>query len=119
MKFIILLRIIHKYQKDIYIRKIKKGKLSKKREGNSLKWWGINISYLINRLQYSIYYKNKLIWLNIIYEDDKIPLLNYINFNNNHIKRESMDQKIIEMGYYWYGYSKDIENIIKSCKVCH
>ena len=72
-----------------------------------------------NLLIYSIYYKNKLIWLNIIYEDEKIPLLNYIHFNNNHIKRESMEQKIIEMGYYWYRYSKDIENIIKSCGVYH
>ena len=48
-----------------------------------------------------------------------MPLLNYIHYNNNHIKRESMDQRIIEMGYYWHGYSKDIENLIKSCDICH
>ena len=72
-----------------------------------------------NRLQYSYYYKNKLLWLNIIYEEEKIPLLKYTHFSNNHIKRETMDEKIIEMGFYWFGYSSDILELIRNCGVCH
>ena len=30
---------------------------------------------------------------------------NYIHYSNNHIKREARDEKIIDMGYYWNGYS--------------
>ena len=77
--------------------------------------------YRINgdRLQYNYYYKNKLIWLNIIYKEEKIPLLKYVHYSNNHLKRESMDEKIIEMGFYWYGFSTDIINFIKNCGICH
>ena len=74
---------------------------------------------LNNRLQYFYYYKNKNLWLNIIYQEEKIPLLKFIHFNNNHIKRESMETKVIEMGFYWYGYSNDIINFIDNCGVCH
>ena len=72
-----------------------------------------------NRLQYFYYYKTKSIWLNIIYEEEKIPLLKYIHFNNNHIKREAMEAKVIGMGFYWYGYSNDIIKFIDKCGVCH
>ena len=58
-------------------------------------------------------------WLNIIYEEEKLPLLNYIHYSNNHLKRETMDTKILEMGYYWYGYSSDTSNIINNCGICH
>ena len=30
-----------------------------------------------------------------------------------------MDEKIISMGYYWYGYSSDIMETIKKCGICH
>ena len=30
-----------------------------------------------------------------------------------------MDEKIIRMGYYWYGYSTDIMETIKNCGICH
>ena len=70
-------------------------------------------------MQYAYYYKNKILWLNITYEEEKILILNYIHFSNNHIKRESMDAKIIEMGFYWYGYSSDIMDMIRNCGVCH
>ena len=74
---------------------------------------------LNNRLQFAYYYKENRIWLNIIYNDEKIPLLNYVHYSNNHIKRETMDEKIIRMGYYWYGYSTDIMETIKNCGICH
>ena len=81
----------------------------------------VNEKYRIsdNRLQYSYYYKNKLIWLNIIYQKEKIPILNYIHFNCNHIKRETMEGKIIEAGFYWQGYSNDIIEFINNCGICH
>ena len=72
-----------------------------------------------DRLQYSYYYKNKNIWLNIIYNEEKLPILNYVHYTNNHLKRESMDEKIIQMGFYWYGFSTDITNFIKKCGHCH
>ena len=77
--------------------------------------------YRINcdRLQYNYYYKNKFIWLNIIYKEEKLPILNYTHYSNKHLKRETMDEKIIEMGFYWYGFSTDITNFIKNCGVCH
>ena len=52
------------------------------------------------RLKYLYYYKSKKIWLNIIYEEEKEPLLNFIHFSNNHLKKEAMDMKIIAMGFY-------------------
>ena len=30
-----------------------------------------------------------------------------------------MDSKILEMGYYWYGYSSDTANIVSNCGICH
>ena len=72
-----------------------------------------------NRLQYLYYYKNKFRWLNIIYKDEKNSILNYVHYSNNHIKREAMDEKIVEMGYYWYGYSTDITELINKCVIYH
>ena len=71
-----------------------------------------------NRLQYLYQYNNKKKWVNIIYEEEKIPLLNYVHFSNNHMKRESMDLNLLKMGYYWYGYSTDITNFIDECGLC-
>ena len=99
--------------------KEKNRKTMEKKRGKFRKM--VNQKYRIenNRLQYLYYYKNKQIWVNIIYQEEKIPILNYLRYNNNHIKRETMDQRVIEMGYYWHGYSTDIENLIKSCGICH
>ena len=72
-----------------------------------------------DRLQYSYHYKNKNIWLNIIYKEEKIPILNYVHYTNNHLKREGMDEKIIQMGFYWFAFSTDITNFIKNCGHCH
>ena len=58
-------------------------------------------------------------WVNIIYEEEKISLLNYIHYSNNHMKRESMDLKLLDMVYYWYGYSNDITKFIYECGICH
>ena len=30
-----------------------------------------------------------------------------------------MNQRIIEIGYYWFGYSTDVANLIKSCGICY
>ena len=30
-----------------------------------------------------------------------------------------MDSKILEMGYYWYGYSSDTSNIVSNHGICH
>ena len=72
-----------------------------------------------NRLQYLYKFNNKEKWVNIIYEEEKLSLLNYIHYSNNHMKRESMDLNLLEMGYYWFGYSKDITNFIDECGLCH
>ena len=29
-----------------------------------------------------------------------------------------METKVIEMGFYWYGYSNDIINFIDNCGIC-
>ena len=81
----------------------------------------INAKYkLVNdRLQYLYKFNNKEIWVNIIYEEEKLSLLNYIHYSNNHMKRESMDLKLLDMGYYWYGYSNDITKFIDECGICH
>ena len=48
-------------------------------------------------------------------------MLYYINYNNNHLKHEAMAKKVIEMGFYWAGYTDTIYDIIKECSnvVCH
>jgi len=55
---------------------------------------------IYNHLQYKHYNKNNLIWLNIIFLLKKEPLFNYVHFEFNHIKRESMEGKIIQLGFY-------------------
>ena len=34
-----------------------------------------------------------IITIFIIYKKEKLPILNYIHFSNNHLKSESMDEK--------------------------
>ena len=72
-----------------------------------------------DRLQCNHYYKNKFIWLNIIFQLEKIPLLNYIHFKFNHIKRETMEEKIMQLGFYWHGYLNDVIDFINKCGVSH
>ena len=72
-----------------------------------------------NHLQYKHYNKNNLIWLNIIFLLKKEPLLNYVHFKFNHIKRESMEGKIIQLGFYWHGYSNDFIDFIYKCSIYH
>ena len=95
--------------------KNKNRKTVEKKRGKFRKLCKEKYRIFAKRLQYSYYYKNKLIWLNIIYQKEKIPILNYIHFNSNHIKRETMEEKIIEAGFYWHGYSNDIIEFINNC----
>ena len=46
--------------------------------------------------------KNELILY--IHKEGKISLLNYINYSNNYMTRESIDLTLLEIGYYWFGY---------------
>ena len=46
-----------------------------------------------------------------------MPLLNYIHFHNNHIKRNLWFKKSLKWDIF--GVDIDIENIIKSCEICH
>ena len=34
-----------------------------------------------------------IITIYVIYKKEKLPILNYIHFSNNHLKSESMDEK--------------------------
>ena len=46
-------------------------------------------------------------------------MLHYIHYKNNHLKRDSMLKKIIEMGYFWNGITGDVVNAIKICEICY
>ena len=35
------------------------------------------------------------------------------------MKRETMELKILEICYYWFGYSKDISKFIDNCSLYH
>ena len=53
-----------------------------------------------NRLQYKYDYKKESKWLNIPYENEVIPILNYIHYNNKHIKKDRMSVKIINSCFF-------------------
>ena len=99
--------------------KNKKRKTQEKRRTRFRKLIKNKYRIINERLQYFYKYNKSELWVNIIYKDEKLSLLNYKHFSNNHLKRESMDLKILEMGFYWYGYSNDITQFIKECGVCH
>ena len=88
--------------------KEKSRKTMEKKRGKFKKLVREKYRIINNRLQYKHYYKNNFIWLNIIFQLEKIPLLNYVHFKFNHIKRETMEEKIIQLGFYWHGYSNDV-----------
>ena len=71
------------------------------------------------RIQYK-YTRNKYIkWLYIPYENEIEPLLKYIHFNNNHLKKDRMAVHIINSGFFWFGYTEYITNFIDKCGFCH
>ena len=72
--------------------KEKSRKIMEKKRGKFKKLVKEKYRIINNRLQYNHYYKNKFIWLNIIFQLEKIPLLNYIHFKFNLIKRETMEK---------------------------
>ena len=46
-----------------------------------------NKYHIVNeRLQYLYKFNKTELWLNIIYKDEKFPLLNYVHLSNNHLK---------------------------------
>ena len=74
-----------------------------------------------NRLQIK-YYTNKdknFKWLNIPYQSEINPMLSYIHYNNMHLKKEGMYKKVIENGFFWSGYTKEVDLFIKSCGECY
>ena len=81
----------------------------------------VKTSYRIfdNRLQYRYYYKKDFIWLNIPYKEEIKSMLYYLHNKNNHLKHEAMSREVISMGFYWNGYTNDINNTIKECGICY
>jgi hypothetical protein len=61
----------------------------------------------------------KIIRLNIPYEYEAIPMFKYIHYKNLHLKKEAMAKKVINNGYFWAGYTKDIEKFINTCGKCY
>ena len=53
--------------------------------------------------------------MNIPYVNEVEPLLNYIHYNNLHIKKERMAAHVIKLGFFWFGFSEDINKYIKNC----
>ena len=96
-----------------------KKKLSNKR--NELrKMCKNNYRIFQNRLQIKYYIKNKEYrWMYVPYIIEVIPMLSYFHYNILHLKKEGMRKKVIEAGYFWAGYTNDIENFIKNCGYCH
>lgn len=58
------------------------------------------------------YYKIPLI-------NEKEILINDIHVQNNHCGRDQLIQYIYAKGWYWYGLTKEIQEIIKSCPNCN
>ena len=71
--------------------KNKKRKTQEKRRTHFRKLIKNKYRIINDRLQYFYKYNKNELWLNIIYKDEKLSLLNYIHFSNNHLKRESID----------------------------
>ena len=72
-----------------------------------------------NRLQYK-YTNNKIIkWLNIPFQNEVETLLNYTHYNNNHLKKDRMVIHVIDAGFFWFGFSSDIDKFIKKCGKNH
>ena len=73
-----------------------------------------------HRLQIKYYTKNKQYqWKYVPFKKEIKPMMSFIHYNNLHLKKERMCKKIIENGYFWAGYTIEVENFIKSCGYCH
>ena len=72
-----------------------------------------------NRLQYKRILNKKEVWLNIPYEVEVEPLLNYVHYNNLHLKKDRMAARIFNLGYFWFGFTEDIDKCIKNCGKYH
>ena len=96
-----------------------KRKTQSKRRGKFRKMIENKYRIINNRLQYK-YSNNKIInWLNIPFQNEVETLLNYIHYNNNHLKKDRMVIHVIDAGFFWFGFSSDIDKFIKKCGKNH
>ena len=95
LKTILKIKLFHlDTQKKSNVKK----KTQSKRRGKFRKMIDNNYRIKNNRLQYKYVYKKESKWLNIPYENEVVPILNYIHYNNKHIKKDKMAVKIIDLG---------------------
>ena len=66
--------------------KNKKRKTQEKRRTRFRKLIKNKYRIVNDRLQYLYKFNKTELWLNIIYKDEKFPLLNYFHLSNNHLK---------------------------------
>ena len=66
--------------------KNKKRKTQEKRRTHFRKLIKNKYRIVNDRLQYLYKFNKTELWLNIIYKDEKFPLLNYVHLSNNHLK---------------------------------
>lgn len=57
-------------------------------------------------------------WYKIPFNKEKEIIVTNYHSNNNHCGRDAIIWFIKKEGLYWYGFFKDIENIIKACPQC-
>ena len=70
-------------------------------------------------MQYKHNKNNKDLWLYIPYAEEVVAILNFLHYNNNHLKRDSMLKKIKEMVFSWNGMTANIEDSIHKYGVCY
>ena len=63
--------------------------------------------------------KKEYQWIYIPFISEVYPMLSYFHFNNLHLKKEGICKKVIQAGYFWVGYTNDVENFIKNCGYCY
>lgn len=56
--------------------------------------------------------------LKIPYSNEKNINLNNIHINNKHPAINKLQVLIINNGYYWEGFYKDVKKLINLCPVC-
>ena len=57
-------------------------------------------------------------WYKIPYTTEKDLIISNFHWNYNHCGRDAVIEYIKKEGWYWYGFFKDVENIIKACPQC-
>ena len=62
---------------------------------------------------------NEELWYKIPFNKEKEIIVTNYHTNNNHCGRDAIICFIKKEGWYWYGFFKDIENIIKACPQCN